>query len=414
MRLALAGLVAACAPVAAPQTDASAKLPGASVERDTTPMITTARLAGPTANERAAWQAYIARSQEVGARDRALVADELRRLGRTVMTRAPYLGESFVVTAAMTDAFFQGASARAMARTMVSFQTPSGGWSKHVDMTQPPRAAGQSFFSEDEQWHYIATLDNNSTTSELVFLGRLERAQPDTAHRNAFVRGLHYLFDAQMPNGCWPQVFPLQGGYHDAVTYNDDAMANAVNLLLDASADTYAFIGAADREAAAAAVSRAERCIRTGQVVVGGVRTIWGQQQDPLTLAPVDARSYEHASLAPRESVALLAFLLTRPNPDADLVAAIHAAADWFAANRLTGIRYQNYVMTKDASAPPIWARMAEIGTNRPIFSNRDGRILYDWNELTDRREGYGWFTDAPSEFLKLYDAWARKHPRTG
>ena len=55
---------------------------------------------------------------------------------------------------------------------------------------------------------------------------------------------------------------------------------------------------------------------------------------------------------------------------------------------------------------------MYEIGTNRPIFSNREGRKLYDWNLLTDRRRGYGWFTDAPAAMLAEYDEWAKQHPR--
>jgi hypothetical protein len=56
---------------------------------------------------------------------------------------------------------------------------------------------------------------------------------------------------------------------------------------------------------------------------------------------------------------------------------------------------------------------MVEIGTGRPIFSNRDGVKLYDHSRLTDRHSGYRWFTRAPTALLAEYDRWAAAHPRT-
>ena len=44
--------------------------------------------------------------------------------------------------------------------------------------------------------------------------------------RKSFLHGLDYVFAAQFPNGGWPQVWPLQGGYHDVITINDDAVLN--------------------------------------------------------------------------------------------------------------------------------------------------------------------------------------------
>jgi hypothetical protein len=55
---------------------------------------------------------------------------------------------------------------------------------------------------------------------------------------------------------------------------------------------------------------------------------------------------------------------------------------------------------------------MYEIGPNKPIFSDRNGIKLYDWNQLKDRRQGYGWYTYAPVLALRQYENWARKHPR--
>ena len=57
-----------------------------------------------------------------------------------------------------------------------------------------------------------------------------------------------------------------------------------------------------------------------------------------------------------------------------------------------------------------MWARLYEIGTDRPIFSNREGITLYDWNQLTDRRTGYAWFGTEPASALRTYERWKRMH----
>ena len=163
------------------------------------------------------------------------------------------------------------------------------------------------------------------------------------------------------------------------------------------------------------AVRRTTQCILDSQVRVAGRRTIWGQQHHPITLAPVSARSYELVSLAPQESAAILLFLMDRPLPSPELVSAVHDAADWLRGHRIYGIRYD--VAGGERQAPgegPVWARMVEIPTGRPIFSNRDGKTLYEWNQLTDRRQGYGWYSYAPAVALARYDEGRRTYPRRG
>ena len=81
--------------------------------------------------------------------------------------------------------------------------------------------------------------------------------------------------------------------------------------------------------------------------------------------------------------------------------------------NQLSGFTYSFDGGKKDApGAGPVWARMYEIGTNKPIFSDRNGITLYDWNQLKDRRQGYGGYTYSPVLALKQYVTWAVKHPR--
>jgi PelA/Pel-15E family pectate lyase len=369
------------------------------------------RLAGLPESTRLAWMAYLDRSRALQTLDRDSMTRELRALGRERPTRAPFLRAPFldVVRDLSRD------SAQRVADIVLSFQTPSGGWSKHVDMTARPRLPGESYYSESDRWQYIATIDNGATTGQMRFLAHVFEATNQLRYRDAFLRAFAYLANAQFPNGCWPQVYPLQGGYHDAATFNDDATVNVLRALRDMAWGRMAWVPATDRERAAAMLDRGVDCLLASQVVVDEKRTAWGQQHDPLTLAPVQARSYEPASLSGRESAGITELLMTLRNPNEPIVMAVHAAVDWFRATAIHGYEYHfERGLTAKAGAGPIWARMYEIGTNRPIFSNRDGVIRYDWNELTDRRTGYAWFGEEPKAVLERYERWSRSHPRLG
>jgi len=89
--------------------------------------------------------------------------------------------------------------------------------------------------------------------ANIVLADEINRATPRTQaafleamqERRVTVFGATHLIDepfsvfaAQNPNGGWPQVWPLQGGYHDGITYNDGAMLNVMVLLQDISAGT--------------------------------------------------------------------------------------------------------------------------------------------------------------------------------
>jgi PelA/Pel-15E family pectate lyase len=374
-----------------------------SAERTDDSLLSAARIATLPPSQRAVWRDYLARSARLQQRDRDTIAAELRALGRSRMVPAPDVRASFTLAPHMRGAWFESDSAGTLAEAILSYQTPSGGWSKHMDFTRGPRPAGTSFFSENDGWNFIATIDNNSTTEELRFLARAFDRTRDPRYQKAVDRGLAYLLAAQYPNGCWPQVYPLGGGYHDAATFNDDATINVLNALREL---------APGRDSGA--IKRGVECILAAQVVVAGKRTIWGQQHDPLTLVPVGARSYEHASLASRESGGVVDFLMRLEHPEPRVIEAVHSAVAWFKANARHGVTYdwtRGIVETSDSA--PVWARMSEIATNRPIFSNRDGIVLYDYRKLTDRKTGYAWFSTEPAAVLAAYEAWAKRHPST-
>jgi len=393
--------------------DSIGKLPAARPEHDTIPMLTESRLDSLPAKERDAWKAYIARSRAQRALDTAGMAAELARVGKREMEKAPYAA-AFDVTRTMTPAWFASDTARRIADDILTYQAPNGGWSKHVDFASP-RKAGQSYFSESAQWQWIATIDNSATTSEMRFLALEDAAHPDPHYGAAFNRGVDYLLAAQMPNGCWPQVWPLAGSYHDAATFNDDAITNALELLRDVGAGKFSYPSSAHREAARRAVEAGVDCIVRSQDRDNGQLSVWGQQHDPLTLQPTSARSYELTSLTAQESANLLRFLMSLPSPSRDVVTAINASAAWLKAHQIFGYSYDFATGLRDApGAGPLWARMYELGTDRPIFSDRNAIKLYDWNQLNDRKHGYGWYTYAPINALKEYEKWSRAHTLMG
>ncbi len=63
------------------------------------------------------------------------------------------------------------------------------------------------------------------------------------------------------------------------------------------------------------------------------------------------------------------------------------------------------------ADGSPVWARLYEIGTNRPVFGDRDGKVHYDVKEISEeRRRGYAWYVRTPRRLLDgSYPAWRKR-----
>src|SRR5690606_37795742 len=126
------------------------------------------------------------------------------------------------------EAWYGTDEGRRIANIILSFQTPSGGWSKRTDMGQRPRRTGEHFGTEP---NYVPTFDNDATTTQTVFLALAYNATEDQRYLEAYLRGVNLILEAQYPNGGWPQSFPLRGGYHDLITFNDEAIENNLFLL---------------------------------------------------------------------------------------------------------------------------------------------------------------------------------------
>jgi PelA/Pel-15E family pectate lyase len=403
--------------------------------------ITAARIAALPKKDRAVWMAYLERSQKQMQVDRATLASE-RAYGapEPVMPNPGFAGRSMPLD---RDAAWYGTpQARHVADVIVSFQTPAGGWSKNLDMSGAPRMRGQSYTPDnlskhpgpddfdapsDPRWNYVGTLDNDATNIELHFLILVSSATPGPAgdpYRASFLRGIRYLLAAQFPNGGWPQVWPLEGGYHDAITFNDNAVTESAETMtaVGEGIGNYSFVPTVLRLNAKMAADHALHCILATQVMVKGQRTAWAQQHDALTLAPVAGRNYEPAALSSGESADLLVYLMQLPHPSPAVIAAINAGVEWLKATAIAGQEWVGERGTGDgrhleakAGAGPIWARYYSISTGRPVFGDRDKAIHDDVNELSlERRNGYAWYSAGPQKALDVYAVWSRSHVESG
>lgn len=320
-----------------------------------------------------------------------------------------------------SESWYATTEAAAIARSVLLYQTESGGWPKNRDMTAPPDAA---FLAEKKFDHRAPTIDNDATTTQIEFLARVVTAHDNAPCREAVLRSLDYLLVAQYSNGGWPQYFPLIPGYYTHITYNDDAIVNALVVLREVSAGAppYAFVDAARRAKATDAVKRGVACILRTQIKQQGKLTVWCAQHDETTFEPAWARNFEPPSLSGGESVGIVRFLMEIENPPPEVKNAIEGAIDWFKRVKIHGLRVDNSPgpdgkkdrhAVADPHARELWARFYELDTNKPIFVGRDKIIRYDFNEIErERRTGYNYLNDGPAKLLSHdYPRWqARNH----
>ena len=417
---------------------APASSPGSIIGTNTPAVpVTSERIARLPATQRKAWSSYLKRSERQMKADRAFFERELKDNHVVQPAVPPHSRGVSSIPLREPSSWYGGAEALRIADIIVSFQTLAGGWSKNLDMTQHRRAPGEHFAGDnisafpvpldndtprDPHWNYVGTFDNGATTTQLRFLAKVIAAAGNASTKPylaTFLKGIDYTLAAQFPNGGWPQVWPLQGGYHDSITYNDGAMINVLKLLDEVARghDEFEFCPPKTRKAAEAAVQRGIRCILDSQIVVAGRQTVWCQQHDALTLEPASARNYEMPSLCGSESADILIFLMGIPYPDSRTVKAVPCAADWFQRSAVRDVAFkpvadQGRELVPESGASPLWARYYGLDTDRPIFGDRDKTIHDDLSEISnERRNGYMWFTTAPQVALDQYAIWRQSHP---
>jgi PelA/Pel-15E family pectate lyase len=220
----------------------------------------------------------------------------------------------------------------------------------------------------------------------------------------------------------------LEEGYSRHITFNDDAMGGIMVLLkdIDENKPEYSFIDAKLKQKLQAAYDKGLDCIIKTQINDAGKPTAWCQQYDEVSLQPAWARKFEPPSICNGESVELVQLLMSIKKPSAAVIDAVQNAVAWFNASKITGIRVETFAapemttpyrvsktdrrVVNDSTAPPIWTRYYELKTHRPLFCNRDSKVVYSLAEVDrERRDGYGWYTYGPQKILLQYPKWQKQ-----
>ncbi|MES2004912.1 MAG: pectate lyase [Bacteroidota bacterium] len=315
-----------------------------------------------------------------------------------------------------------------IAENMLVYQRAIGGWPKavneiKVDYNKVLTDAEKRSIRNDSE-HIDATIDNNATTREIRYLVKAYKETQNKAYLAAAEKGIRYYLRAQYANGGWPQFYPDSALYRSQITYNDDAMANVLNVLQDIieGKNNLEVIDASLLPKIKDAVQRGIQCILRTQILVDGKLTAWCAQYNHTTFQPEMARKFELVSLSGNESVGITRFLMRVKNPSAEIKLAIVSAVTWFEKVKIVGYRYTdieapNEPKGRDRVILPepnntLWARFYEIGTNRPFFSGRDSKKKYDVKEIeVERRTGYAWYGTWPEKLIQTeFPKWAKEN----
>ena len=315
-----------------------------------------------------------------------------------------------------------------IADNILLYQRNNGGWPKNYDMRAILTPAQiENLVKTKNQQH--TTFDNSTTYTHIEYLAKVYTVTHIQKYKDACLKGLSFVFSAQYPKGGWPQFFPLEKGYSRHITFNDGAFIGIMDLLkkINDNDPTFSFIGNEIRKQAKEAYDKGLECILKMQIVNQGKLTAWCQQHDEITLQPAWARAYEMPSICNGESVGIVMHLMSIDNPDQRIIHSVQSAIRWFNESRIYNTRVKTIqaapektpykistsdrVVVSDSLAPAIWTRFYEIGTARPLFSDRNSKLLYSLAEVSrERRDGYGWYTYAPQQALDNYPKWLKKN----
>jgi hypothetical protein len=277
----------------------------------------------------------------------------------------PSVGQTFLRAYRATGDSFYLDAAKDAARALAWTQSRGGGWDYTADVSGLAPGA-----KSNPHRNLFATFDDNTTQGALLFLMDLDRDVDAPWLDRAISDGLNFIIEAQFPNGAWPQWYPLKGGYYDHYTFNDGALNDCIGVLL-AAYDQY----------------KAEKYLKSALAGADFIiasqlpapQAGWAQQYGK-DMQPAWARAFEPPSVSPaptaRNIRTLMDFYLR--TGDQKYLAPIPAAIDWLVESQLDD--------------GPTWARMYELQTNTPIYGDRDGKVRYTLDEISEeRRTGYGW-----------------------
>lgn len=315
---------------------------------------------------------------------------------------------------------YQPADYRNIADNILLYQQPNGGWPKNYDMMAILSDDQKKMLSKHKDADHT-TFDNGSTYEQVEYLAKAYTLSGNNEYKEAALRGIQFMLKAQYGNGGWPQFYPDFSGYRRYITFNDGAMVGIMEVLQNIvqGKPYYSFVDEQTKKKVDEAYQKGIACILKCQVKEHGRLTVWCQQHDDVTLRPTGARTFELPSKCSEESAEIVEFLMKIDKPSKEITGAIQSAIAWFKEVAIKNTRvktvpaeavvYQFHasnndrVVVTDSSAPLIWTRYYELGTDRPMFANRDGKVVYQLSDVTrERRTGYAWYGYWPAKIIDM------------
>lgn len=315
-----------------------------------------------------------------------------------------------------------------IADNMLLFQKDNGGWPKNYDFFAILTPEQASIVKAGKN-QTNTTFDNGSTYTQIAALAIAYHITKVEKYKEGCLKGLDFIIQSQYNNGGWPQYYPIEkNNYSSHITFNDGAMIGIMKLLKDIldGKSQYAFIDSKLRSKFQIAYHKGLDCILKTQINDAGKPTAWCQQYDEVTFQPTWARKFEPPCICNKESSEIVLFLMSINRPDKAIIEAVQNAVVWFDESTIhntivktiqapkTQTPYKTSVSDKivviDSTALPIWTRYYELKTHRPMFCNRDSKVVYSLAEVErERRDGYGWYNYEPQKVLNKYPKWQQK-----
>ncbi|MFD2015558.1 pectate lyase [Vibrio olivae] len=294
---------------------------------------------------------------------------------------------------------------------MLKNQNPDGGWFKVGSSNDLSQVYDRDTFPTYRQ---KSTIDNDATYIQIMTLAKVYEKTNNEAYKESAIRGIEYLLEGQYDNGGWRQFFPNSEGYHRHITFNDNAIANTLNVMRDVASQKgeFAFVSDDLASRAKASMDKGLRFVLDNQVVVDGKKTGWCAQYNVDTLACERGRSYELASISGDESVKVIKFLMSIENPSAEVVESINSAVAFLKAEEIPGKKMiktpddtmefgvNRVVIDKEGSS--VWPRFINLENLEPLYSNRQGDKLDKFEDVSyERRVKYSWLVTSPGKLFK-------------
>ena len=279
----------------------------------------------------------------------------------------PAVGQSFLRAYLATGDGEAFEAAKDAANALIRGQNEHGGWDHTINFAKPSDTV---------------SFDDNQSQSAVRFLMALDHEIDNETIAAGTRRAIEMMMRSQFEIGGWPHKHPKQGNYHDYATYNDAGINDCIRVMMDAHR-YYPHDEAIERS-----LRKAARFVVISQLPPP--QPGWAQQYNEF-LQPAWARSFEPPAVCPSVTIKNINSLidLYLLLGDKKLLEPIPDSLRW-----LKEIQLENGK----------WARFVELGTNKPLYYDRERIRVNRLEDLhVERRTGYAYETNLQSQ-LKATD----------